>query len=94
MYTTYELSWGDQPKTEEVVMHDEEKYSYDLDGKYAAYKPSWTDKPEVEKAIVQEEQQQMQVPAGYEQGTDEESIGDNEETDSEGGDEEISIMIV
>ena len=58
MYTAYELSWGDQPKTEEVVMHDEEKYSYDLDGKYTAYKPSWTDKPEVEKAIVEEEQQQ------------------------------------
>ena len=65
-----------------------------MDGKYATYKPSWTDKPEVEKAIVQEEQQQMQVPAGYEQGTDEESVGDNEETDSEEGDEEISIMIV
>ena len=58
------------------------------------YKRSLTDKPKVKKAIVQEEQQQMQVPAGYEQGTDEESIGDDEEADSEEGDEEISIMVV
>ena len=94
MYTAYELSWGDQPKTEEVVMHDEEQYSYDLDGKYTAHKPSWTDRPEIEKAIVQEEPQQMQVPAGYVQGMDEESTGDDEEVDSEEGDEEISIMIV
>jgi hypothetical protein len=95
MYTTYELSWGDQPRAEEAVVHDEEIYSYDVDGKYTAYKPSWVDKPEAEKAIVHEEQQQMQVPAGYEQGTDEESTGDEEEIDSEGGDdEEPCIMIV
>ena len=95
MYTTYELSRGDQPKTEEVVTHDGEKYLYDVDGKYTAYRPSWADTPEVEKASVQEEQQQMQVPAGYEQGTNEESTGDDEEINSEGGnDEEISIMIV
>ena len=37
----------------------------------------------------------MQVPAEYEQGTDEESAGDDEEIDSEGGsDVEVSILIV
>ena len=62
---------------------------------YTAHELSWADKPEAEKGIVQEEQHQMQVPAGYEHGTDEESTGDDEEIDSDGGsDEEISIMTV
>ena len=75
-------------------MHDEVQYSYDLDGKYTAHRPSWTGGPGIEKAIVQEEQQQMQVPAGFVQGMDEESTGDEEEVDSEEDSEEISIMIV
>ena len=66
MCKTYELSWGDQPKIDKVVMHDDEIYSYDVDGKYTTSEPSWEDKPEVEKAMVHEEQQQMQVPTGYE----------------------------
>ena len=46
-----------------MVTHAEEKYSYDVDGKYTAYKSSWADKREVEKAIVHEEQQQINLRA-------------------------------
>ena len=95
MYTAYELSWGVQPRAEEAIVHEEQIYSYDVDGKYTAYEPSWVDKQEAEKAIVHEEQQHMQVPAGYDRGTDEGSTRDEEEIDNEGrGDEEPCIMII
>ena len=52
MYTAYELPWGDQPRAEAAVVHDEAIHLYDVDGKYTAYEPSWVGKPEAEKAII------------------------------------------